>query len=68
MGLFKKVHVFEPIKVHTFGPNIRLIKLFSLMLNYAKPRLSIMFYAKYQNIKIYQTPNITPPHHTPSHP
>ena len=33
MDLFRKVHVFEPMKVNTFGPNIRL---FSLMLNYAK--------------------------------
>ena len=40
MDPFNKVHVFEPMKEHTFGPNnIRLIRLFSLMLNYAKPRL-----------------------------
>ena len=39
MDLFNKVHIFEPMKVHTFEPNIRLIRLFSLMLNYAKPRL-----------------------------
>ena len=40
MDLFNKVHIYEPMKVHTFGPNnIRLIRLFSLMLNYAKPRL-----------------------------
>ena len=39
MDLFNKVHIFEPMKVHTFGPNIRLIRLFSLMLNYAKPRV-----------------------------
>ena len=38
MDLFK-VHIFEPMKVHTFEPNIRLIRLFGLMLNYAKPRL-----------------------------
>ena len=36
---FNKAHVFEPMKVHTFGPNIRLIRLFSLMLNYAKPQI-----------------------------
>ena len=35
MGLFNKVPVFEPMKVHTFGPNVKLI---SLMLNYAKAR------------------------------
>ena len=37
MDLFNKVHIFEPMKVHTFKPNIRLIRLFRLMLNYAKP-------------------------------
>ena len=31
---------FEPRKVHNFEPDIRLIRLFSLMLNDAKPRLS----------------------------
>ena len=39
MDLFNNVHIFEPMKVHTFEPNIRLIRLFSLMLNYAKARL-----------------------------
>ena len=39
MGLFNKVRKFEPMTVHTFEPNIRLIKLFSLMLNDAKPRI-----------------------------
>ena len=37
MDLFNKVHIFEPVKVHTCEPNIRLIRLFSLMLNYANP-------------------------------
>ena len=41
--LFNKVHMFEPMKVHTFEPNIRLIRLFSLMLNDAKPRILIYF-------------------------
>ena len=39
MDLFTKVQIFEPLKVHTFELNIRLISLFSLMLNYAKPRV-----------------------------
>ena len=30
------------MKVHTFEPNIRLIRLFSLILNYAKPRISLL--------------------------
>ena len=37
VDLFNRIHIFEPMKVHTFEPNIRL---FSLMLNDAKPRLS----------------------------
>ena len=41
MDLFNRVHIFEPMKVDTFGPNIRLIRLFSLMLNYAKPRFKV---------------------------
>ena len=40
MNLFNKVHKFELMKVHTFEPNFRLIRLFSLMLNYAKPRMT----------------------------
>ena len=39
MDLFNKVHIFEPMKVHIYEPNISLIRLFSLMLSYAKPRL-----------------------------
>ena len=41
MDLFNKIHIFEPMKVHTFELNIRLIRLFSLMLNYVKPRLFV---------------------------
>ena len=40
MDLLNKVHNFEPMEVHTFEPKIRLIRLFSLMLNYAKPPIS----------------------------
>ena len=39
MDQFNEVHVFEPMKVHTFEPNIWQIRLFSLMLIYAKPRI-----------------------------
>ena len=39
MDQFHKVHVLEPMKVHTFGLNTRLIRLFSLMLNNAKPQI-----------------------------
>ena len=42
MDLFNKVYVLEPMKVHTFEPNIRLIRLFSLMLNYTKPRIFVL--------------------------
>ena len=57
MDLFNKVHVFEPMKVHTFEPNIRLIRLFSLMFNYAKPRMccetfSVIFNRKFSLLKV----------------
>ena len=39
MDLVGQVHIFSLTNIHTFGPNICLIRLFSLMLNYAKPRL-----------------------------
>ena len=39
MDLFNKVYILEPMKVHIYEPNIRLIRLFSLMLNYAKPQI-----------------------------
>ena len=40
MGLFTKVHIFEPLKSHFYEPNIGLMSLISLMFNYAKPRNS----------------------------
>ena len=39
IDLFNKVHIFEPMKVHNFEPNISLISPISLMFNYAKPRI-----------------------------
>ena len=39
MDLVEQIHIFGLTNIHTFGPNISLIRLFSLMLNYAKPRL-----------------------------
>ena len=40
MKLVGQVHIFGLKNIHTFGPNISLSRLFSLVLNYAKPRLS----------------------------
>ena len=40
MELFNKVHIFEPKESHISEPNISLISLFSLMFNYAKPRIA----------------------------
>ena len=37
MDLVEQVRIFRLSNIHTFGPNISLIRLFSLMLNYAKP-------------------------------
>ena len=39
MDLIEQVHISGLTNIHTFGPNISLIRLFSLMLNYAKARL-----------------------------
>ena len=39
MDLVDEVHIFGVTNSHTFGANISLIKLFSLMLNFANPRL-----------------------------
>ena len=36
MDPVEQVHIFGPTNIHTFGPNDSLIRLFSLMLNYAK--------------------------------
>ena len=51
VDLFNKVQVFESMKVYTFRPNIRLIRLFSLMLNYAKPRL-LMISKRYDTYRM----------------
>ena len=39
MDLVEQIHIFGLANIRTFGPIISLIRLFSLMLNYAKPRL-----------------------------
>ena len=39
MGLVEQFHNFGLVNTHTLGPNISQIRLFSLRLNYAKPRL-----------------------------
>ena len=41
MDLVEQVHIFGLANIHTFGPNINLIRLFTLMFNYANPRLTI---------------------------
>ena len=40
MDLVEQVHIFGLSNIHTFEPNISLIRPFSLILNYAKPRLA----------------------------
>ena len=42
MDLVKLIHIIGLTNIHTFGPKISLIRLFSLMFNYAKPRLIIV--------------------------
>ena len=39
MDLVELIHIFGLTNIHTFGPKISLIRLFSLMFNYAKPRM-----------------------------
>ena len=51
MALFNKVHIFESMKSHIYEPNISLISPVSLMFNYAKPRILILF--------VYQTKAMT---------
>ena len=41
MDLVEQVHIFGLANIHTFEPNINLIRLFTLMFNYAKARLTI---------------------------
>ena len=38
MDLAEQVHVFGLSNIHAYGSNISLIRLFSLIFNYAKPR------------------------------
>ena len=39
MDIVEQFHIFGLTNVHTFGTYISKIRLFSLMLNYAKPRV-----------------------------
>ena len=39
MDLVEQVHIFGLSNIHTEGSNSSLIRLFSLIFNYAKPRL-----------------------------
>ena len=41
MDPLNKVHIFEPMKTHTYEPFISLISLISLMFNCTKPLLMI---------------------------
>ena len=46
MDLFQQVHSFGLTNIHTFGPIITLIRLFSAMLNFAKSLLSALTKSK----------------------
>ena len=37
--LLEQVHIFGLSNIHTYGSNTSLIRLFSLIFNYAKPRM-----------------------------
>ena len=49
MDLVEQFHILVSQTSKTFGPNIGLIRLFSLMLNYAKPRLTSHLSARMYN-------------------
>ena len=58
MDLFNKVHIFELMKSRIYEPNISLISLFSLMLNYAKPQIAQLFVLKREpTCVLYQSTN-----------
>ena len=40
MDLIEQIDIFGLSNIHTFEPNISLIRLFSLIFNYAKPRIT----------------------------
>ena len=42
MDLVEQVHTFGLSNIHTFGPNISLIRLFSLIFYNAKPRMCLL--------------------------
>ena len=39
MDFVDQVHIFGLTSIHTYGSNIKLIRLFSLIFNYAKPQI-----------------------------
>ena len=47
MDLVEQIHIFGLTNIHTFGPNISLLRLFNLMLNYEKPRIFDVFGHKF---------------------
>ena len=63
-NLVEQVHIFGLSNIHTYGYNISLIRLVSLIFNYAKPRI------KFQNVySIYeQGTDIFRKHITEKHP
>ena len=51
MDFVEQVHIFGLTNIHTFGPKISLIRIFSLIFNYAKPRM-IVFIMKKESVKL----------------
>ena len=43
MYLVEQVHMFGLSNIHTFEPNISLIRLFSLIFNYENPRILLHY-------------------------
>ena len=46
LDFVEQVHIFGLSNIHIYGSNISLIRLFSLIFNYAKPRLCSCLYVR----------------------
>ena len=63
MDLVDQVHIFGLSNIHTFERNISLIRLFSLIFNFAKPRIfslrkkPLIYYAHFGLAKFYGQAN-----------
>ena len=55
MGVVEQVHIFGLTNIHTFEENNSLIWLFSLIFNYAIPRMSVLKNSSTQVMDVQST-------------